>query len=273
MSEFRKITLVVSLAVASVSSPALAQSQVPSREAGHTGIAVEGFLIERVPRLASGVPLNFSVFGTEHAAVSVYVEGVTGLVELLEVQPGVYEGSHVIDDDDSLRSDSQVVATMQRRGQVARATFGEPLVLAPVALPWGEARSTSPVEVTPMPAPARSERSGPAQAQAYPPRCVDCAVVESIRVVEAPKPDDLHGKLKRALEEHQRRVLGVLDAIGLPFAGRERERLVEHTMAFDVVLRFEDGRAVTRRYATRPGFGVGDTVTLPATGGRLAADS
>ena len=81
------------------------------------------------------------------------------------------------------------------------------------------------------------------------------------------------GKLARAFDEHRKRVLGVLDAVGLPFAGRERDRVAEQTMAFDVVLRLEDGRAVTRRYATRPTFRVGDTVTLPPADRRLAADS
>lgn len=282
----RVMALAVPLAGGMAVAPLAAQA-APASRLGEATPAVEGFVAERVPRLATGVPLNFSVFGSERAAVFVYVEGVPGLVDLREVQPGVYEGTHVIAAGDAPRADSHVVATLQRGGQVARATLGEPLVLAAAPLPWGERRGADlassgrmPIENVP---PDRDDRpvavfaDTPLRLEAAPApaarRCEGCAVVESIRVVEAPAPDDLPGKVTRALEDHRRRVLGVLDTIGLPFAGRESRRLAERAMEFEVSLRLADGRVVARRYGTRPAFQVGDTVTLPPARARAAADS
>ena len=270
MSILRVIALAVPLAGTLVAGHALAQSAAASaRVHAAASPAVEGFIAEKVPRLGRGVPLNFSVFGSERAAVHVYVEGVPGLVDLREVQPGVYEGSHVIAAGDAPRADSRVVATMQLGGQVTRATLAEPLLLATAtALPWGEGSGRVAAFEPARPVPIESVP--PAREHAR--RCDDCGVVESIRAVDAPAPDGLPGKLTRAFDDHRRQVLGVLDAIGLPFAGRERQRIAEGSMAFEVTLRLADGRTVARRYGTRPAFRVGDTVTLPPADARVATD-
>ncbi len=294
MSFLRVIALTVPLAGTWLALPSLAQTNAVSlRVQASESPAVEGFVAEKVSRLGRGVPLNFSVFGSEHAAVCVYVEGVTGLVDLREVQPGVYEGTHIIAAGDSPRADSRVVATMQRGGQVTRATLAEPLVLAAAALPWGDGSRRAlavepawPVAIETVTL-ARDETPVPAfvnvrprfDGTAVPPpvdaarRCEHCGVVESIRVVEAPAPADLPGKVTRAFDDHRRRVLGVLDAIGLPFAGRESERIAESAMSFEVTLRLADGRTLARRYGTRPAFRVGDTVTLPPADPRVADGS
>ena len=278
MSLLRVIALTLPLAGTLVALPAAAQSiGSTARAQGMSSPAVEGFVAEKVPRLARGVPLNFSVFGSEHATVVVYVEGVAGLVDLREVQPGVYEGTHVIAAGDAPRPDSRVVATMQRAGQVARATLSEPLVLttATASLPW----SASPPlarDGNPVPAfadlPERADVTIVAPLGAVVQPCDHCGVVEAIRVVEASAPADLPGKAARAFDDHRRRVLGVLDAIGLPFAGRERQRIAESMTEFEVTLRLADGRLVARRYGTRPTFRVGDSVTLPPADARVATD-
>ena len=294
MSFLRVIALTVPLAGTLIALPAPAQSTAATTRLQATASpAVQGFVAEKVARLGRGVPLNFSVFGSEHAAVCVYVEGVPGLVDMREVQPGVYEGTHVIAAGDSPRADSRIVATMQRGGQVTRATLAEPLVMAAAALPWGEASSRAlapepawpvPIENLPQardatPVPAFVDVRPRFDGTAVPPpgdaarRCEHCGVVESIRVVEAPAPADLPGKVARAFDDDRRRVLGVLDAIGLPFAGRESQRIAESTMEFEVTLRLADGRMLARRYGTRPAFRVGDTVTLPPAGPRFAAGS
>ena len=294
MSFLRVTALIVPLAGTLLALPAIAQSTAANTRLQATASpAVDGFVAEKVPRLGRGVPLNFSVFGSEHAGVWVYVEGVPGLVELREVQAGVYEGTHVIVAGDSPRPDSRVVATMQRGGQVTRATLAEPLVLAAAALPWGDGSSRAlaaepawpvPIETAPL---ARDEPPVRAfvdvrrryDGTAVPPpgdsaqRCDHCGVVESIRVVEAPAPADLPGKVSRAFDDHRRSVLGVLDAIGLPFAARESQRIAESAMAFEVTLRLADGRTLARRYGARPAFRVGDTVTLPPADPRVAAGS
>ena len=269
MSFLRVIALMVPLAGTLVAAPLMAQSPAAaSRPYATTTPFVEGFVAEKVPSLARGVPLNFSVFGSERALVSIYVEGVSGVVDLREVQPGVYEGTHVIAAGDAPHADSRVVATMQRGGQVTRATLVEPLVLTAAALPWGE--SAGRVAAFEPARPVPIERLPPARNEAR--RCDRCGIVESVRVVEAPAPADLPGKVTRAFDDHRRIVLGVLDAIGLPFAGRERERIAEGTMEFEVTLRLADGRMATRRFATRPAFRVGDTVTLPPADTRVVTD-
>ncbi|MEO7056661.1 MAG: hypothetical protein ABI281_08875 [Caldimonas sp.] len=287
MSFLRVIALAVPLASGMAVAPLVAESAPASRQASATP-SVEGFVAERVPRLAPGVPLNFSVFGSERSAVSVYVEGVPGLVDLREMQPGVYEGTHVIAAGDAPRADSRVVATLLRGGQVARATLDEPLVLMSAPLPWSQHTGGAPMSARPVPIenvplapedrPATVVVNAAPRIEATPAstvvrRCESCAVVESIRVVEAPAPDDLPGKVTRALDDHRRRVLGVLDAIGLPFAGRESQRLAERAMEFEVTLRLADGRVVARRYGSQPTFQVGDTVTLPSASARVATDS
>ena len=58
-------------------------------------LRVDAFDVEQVASLAPGVQLYFSVFATPGAAATVMVDGVRRLVDLREVQPGVYEGSLV----------------------------------------------------------------------------------------------------------------------------------------------------------------------------------
>ncbi|MDQ6685390.1 MAG: hypothetical protein M3Z16_09700 [Pseudomonadota bacterium] len=281
------LRLMVLLLPLSVALPVSAQTgrAVPARAAATP--ALEGFVLERVPRLAFGVTLNFSVFGSEGAEVMVYVQGVRELLPLREVQAGVYEGSHVIRSGDAPRADSEVVATMQRGGQTVRATLAEPLLISAVAAPWSQADSglaavpmiapgPSPIALADVP-PALAQRAaplnnGPALASAVARACAACLVVESIRQVPAPPPADLGGKVARALDEHHQRVLGVLDAVGLPFAGREKQRLVERDSEFEVVLRSSEGRTLIRRFSSRPPLHVGDQLPPAAAPSSRAAN-
>ncbi len=273
-------------------SPALAvaQHRSPSTDAPIVAAqpAVEGFVLERVSRLTPGETLAFSVFGTERSEVTVYVEGVSELVDLQEVQPGIYEGSHVLGAKDKPRTDSEVVATMQRGGRVTRATLGGPLVIASAPLPWADARERStaapPAERRPVPATVSATPQWPGVMNAVAPtdrpadasrnertartaRCADCAVVQSIRVVDA----EDRSALSRAFDSHRRRMLGLLDAAGVPFAARERQRIApEGSSAYEVLLRRPDGRVEVRRYLTQPGFETGDTVRLTDDDGERA---
>ena len=78
----------------------------PDRAAAGRRLRVEAFDVEQVPSLAPGTALQFSVFATPGAAATVLIEGVRRLVELREVEPGIYEGAHVIDAGDRLRAGS-----------------------------------------------------------------------------------------------------------------------------------------------------------------------
>ena len=129
-------------------APSLA---APPGRAAPAALRVEAFDVEQVASLAPGTTLQFSVFATPGAAATVLIEGVRRLVELREVEPGIYEGAHVIDAGDRLRAGSTAVATVWRDGAVARATLEESLLLdgappTPVASPAPAA--------APSPAPA-----------------------------------------------------------------------------------------------------------------------
>jgi outer membrane lipoprotein SlyB len=198
-----------------VAQPGAAQ---PGR-AGTGALRVDAFDVEQVASLAPGTPLNFSVFATSGASATVLIDGVRRLIDLREVQPGVYEGTHTIGAGDRIRPESAAVATVWRDGAVARATLEESLVLdgappVPAAPPRGVTTEAEalPREMPPAPiAPPRNGIAVPAPFQAQAPRvatvpapiqapmavpapaaygsverarCGDCAVVESIRTVD-----------------------------------------------------------------------------------------
>ena len=267
MSLRRFVAVVTCLAAFGCVLPASAESRSaispesgPSLRSSASQPSVQGFVLERVAELRPGVTLAFSVFGTEQSEVSVYVEGLDRLVELRETQPGVYEGSAVIGQRDRPRADSDVIATMQRDGRVARATLVEPLVIAAAPLPWAGARDRAVAAdarpVPPIVVPATVMLDGARSDVRSDTACVDCAVVASIEAIDV----DGRSALSRAFDDHRRRMLGMLDSIGVPFAARERQRIGEGTTVYEVLLRRPDGRTEVRRYPTRPAFRVGDPV-------------
>jgi hypothetical protein len=87
----------------------LALAREPVRVAA---VTVDGVDVEQVAALGTGVPLNFTVFGTPGALVTLRIDGGRRVLELREVEPGVYEGSYLIDGADALRPESRVTATL-----------------------------------------------------------------------------------------------------------------------------------------------------------------
>jgi outer membrane lipoprotein SlyB len=189
-----------------------------------SSLAVDGVDVEQVASLANGVPLRFTVFGTPGSLAALRIEGARRALELRETDPGIYEGTYVIDARDSIRADSRVTASLQQGGNVAYSTLDEPLLLAAGSVPWSsaatgtmpstpvpvaDARTSTPVPIvdaqtsapvvivesrtsTPVPIAVSPLRppSGAADVAAAPsPRelvpCRDCAVVESVQAVEA----------------------------------------------------------------------------------------
>jgi outer membrane lipoprotein SlyB len=181
-------------------------------------VIVDGVDVEQVAALGAGVPLEFTVFGTAGALVTLRIEGARRILELRETEPGVYEGSYLIGGGDSIRPESRVTATLQKNGAVAYAALDEPLLLAKGTVPWGlaatpaespppapalvspsvppvaipvpqslPAETTIPVPIAVAPRQAQPVRS-PRLAATTPPsdggQCGDCAVVESVRAVE-----------------------------------------------------------------------------------------
>jgi outer membrane lipoprotein SlyB len=202
---------------------AAAAGWMAAAASGAIAVAVDGVNVEQVIELGAGVPLNFSVFGTPGAAAVLCIEGGWRVLALRETEPGIYEGSYVIDPRDKIAPASRVTATLQRGGSVAEARLEGPLVLPKGPLPWADAAAATaaprPIPVTPpsaAPIPASPSNAAPmatavppaheAPSTVGPPRpwpqadgatrlaraaeptpCADCATVESVRPVkEAP---------------------------------------------------------------------------------------
>ncbi len=261
-------------------------------------LAVDSLDVEQVAELAVGVPLNFTVFGTPRALAALRIDGGRHVLALRETEPGVYEGTYVIDSGDAIRPDSRVIATLQRGGAVAESILDEPLMLEKGTLPWSVAvpaptatqtpTQTAAATPAPMPVPiavAPPREVPPAALAAAPPAplpeaCSDCAVVESVRAVEAAPSGGVIGAIagavagailgKEAGQAHTQRVLSVLGAIGGAIAGREIERHATRNVHYDVVLRLPDGSALLRRYEQAPPFAAGDTLRIGAHAGRGA---
>ena len=263
-----------------------------------SSLAIEGVDVEQVTTLASGVPLRFTVFGTPGSLAALRIEGARRPLELRETDPGVYEGTYVIDAGDSIRPESRVTASLQRAGDVAYSTLDEPLLLAAGSVPWRTAApaatpvpiidappSAPPVVVvesrvaTPVPvvvARGRSPSDAAEIAAAPAPRdvvpCGDCAVVESVQAVEAAPRGGVIGAIGGAIagailgkelgEAHKQRMLTLLGAIGGGLAGRQIERQATQSTQYDVDLRLADGTLLRRRYEQAPPFAAGATIRL-----------
>jgi len=133
---FHRLLMSAALAAALGCAPALAAAREPARSAA-PAVIVEGVDVEQVAAIGAGVRLNFTVFGTPGALVVLRIDGGRRLLELREAEPGVYEGSYVIDGADAIRPESRVSATLQKDGAVAYAALDEPLLLARGTVPWG----------------------------------------------------------------------------------------------------------------------------------------
>ena len=322
---FHRLVMSAALTVGLACAGPIAAAREPVRipVAPVAPVAVDGVDVEQVVALGAGVPLNFTVFGTPGASVALRIEGGRRVLELNEAEPGVYEGSYLIDGVDAIRPESRVTATLRKNGAVAYAALDEPLLLAQGAVPWGVAATppapgvpvapgpmsspapvpaaaldtaptfvpspsiappagapvppsaapttTVPIVVaTPQPVPPAAVAAPPTPAEPW--RCADCAVVESIRPVEAPPRGGVIGAIggaiagailgKEAGEAHNRRVLAVLGAIGGAFAGRQIERQATRATHYDVDLRLADGSVLKRRYEQPPPFAAGATIRL-----------
>ena len=107
---------------------------------------IDGFDVERVTELAAGTRLNFSVFGSPGGQVELQIDGARRPLPLREVQPGVYDGSYLLEPGERIATDARVVATLRTGGFETRAMLDEPLLLGQAAV------TPRPLETQPTPA-------------------------------------------------------------------------------------------------------------------------
>ncbi len=252
---------------ACIAFSAQAQPSVALSPPGRAAPVVETFDLEQVAELTPGVALRFSVFGTAEAIVTISIEGGQHLVDLPEIEPGIYEGAYLIDMRDRIRSNSRVVATLRRAGRTTQSLLGEPLMLARGTTPWAPERPPGVAARNAAPVPAVET-------------CADCAVVMSIEA-DPSSSVGIVGAFTGAVaglaathplgEDHGRRVMGVVGALTGTWLGREIERRTARPRAWLVVLRLPDGSVRERRVDTPPFFRPGDTVDLSAGDLRVRA--
>ena len=281
---FHRLVMSAALAGGIACAAPLALAREPVR-AAVAAVTVDGVDVEQVVALGAGVPLNFTVFGTPGALVTLRIDGGRRVLELREVERGIYEGSYLIDSVDAVRPESRVTATLQKNGAVAYAALDEPLLLAKGTVPWAIPGAPVPQSVaaeTTMPTPIAGT---PWQPQPVPPAalavtpppaahtpCSDCAVVESVRPVAVAPRGGVIGAIVGAIagailgkelgEAHKQRMLTLLGAIGGGLAGRQIERQATQSTQYDVDLRLADGSVLKRRYEQAPPFAVGATIRL-----------
>ena len=209
-----RLVLTVALAVP------LAVGAPGAHGAASAAVTIDGLDVEQVTALGSGAQLRFSVYGTPYASVTLRIEGGWHVLALRESEPGIYEGTYVIDSRDAIVASSRVTATLQHDGQLATAALEGPLVLAAAPLPWADAARAqgqvaaaaspppTPAVTAPSPVPVPAPRvdpapvivapvstpAPPARAVAAPSvvvarapqrvSCDDCAFVQSVHLVE-----------------------------------------------------------------------------------------
>ncbi|WP_284619458.1 hypothetical protein [Aquabacterium humicola] len=281
MGVLRRLVVGVSSALFAAGLAAAGASAAPRAPQPH----IDALDVERVESLAPGTRLNFSLFGTAGGSAWLQIDGAQRALELRELQPGIYDGSHVIDARDRIGAHARVVATLRIGERSTQALLAEPLLLgvearAPAATPAGPPVMTLPAERPGAALPADSPpapmalpppvvlpppftRPSPAAA---PSLCDDCARVESIRRIEPEGAASggliatLFGeRVANELDRHFARLQAPLDrAVGRQRAGPRHE----------VVLRLASGERLLRSYEQAPAFKVGDIVPLgPNLGG------
>ncbi len=254
---------------------------------GWVPLQVDAFDVEQVPQLTPGSQLNFSLYGTPGAEATVQIDGARREMGLQEVEPGIYEGIYTIDAQDRIAPDGRVTATLRRGDRVASTVLAESLQLGGVTTtasasplpPVTERADNNPPPRVGRPVPPAPIGSAmpPRQEQPVPQwqsACTDCAVVESIRAVDAGGGRGYVGAITGGLvgailgdqfgRGDGRRFARILGALGGALAGREIERGGLRRTRFEVVLRLPNGTAQTRSYESAPPFKVGDTVRLRA---------
>ena len=88
---------------------------------------IQAFYVDEVKRIAPGVELNFSVYGTPGGQASLRIAGATRNLILTEIDAGEYEGTYTISARDRIAARSQVTANLRLGNQVTSELLSESL--------------------------------------------------------------------------------------------------------------------------------------------------
>lgn len=222
--------------------------------AAHDGTPrIERFDVRGDTQLTPGNELNFTVYGTPGAKVDMAIDGAKGVFFLPEVKPGEYAGEYIIRRNDRIASNSVVTANLRLGNRVATTRLNKPLLLA---------------STTPMTATAVSRY------------CNNCAVVESINVVQVDGDGSYLGTIGGGVigaalgsqvgSGSGKTAAQIAGALGGAYIGRNIERNAKRTQHYEVVVRFANAGTQTVTYEQDPGLRVGEKVKV--NNGVLARD-
>jgi outer membrane lipoprotein SlyB len=103
------------------------QTYAQQHNAAQAAPRIEGFNVDEVGRLAPGVELNFSIYGTPGGLATLRIAGATRNLSLVETEAGQYEGTYTISSRDKIAARSPVTANLRAGNQVASAVLNESL--------------------------------------------------------------------------------------------------------------------------------------------------
>lgn len=104
-------------------SAVLDQPLISTAQAPAGAPAIQRFAMEP-DRIVPGTELVFTLEGTPNGQAAFTIRDVVRGVDMVETQPGVYEGRYTVRRQDEF-SAPNVIATLKANGQVARARLGE----------------------------------------------------------------------------------------------------------------------------------------------------
>jgi outer membrane lipoprotein SlyB len=104
-----------------------AQAQTQQYSTSYSAPRIEGFDVEEVRRLAPGIDLSFTMYGTPGGSAALRIDGARRNLALTEVEAGRYEGSYTISLSDKIAARSPVTANLRVGNQVASAVLRESL--------------------------------------------------------------------------------------------------------------------------------------------------
>nr|WP_315481042.1 glycine zipper 2TM domain-containing protein [uncultured Undibacterium sp.] len=110
-----------------LSTNAVAQSAASSYADRNSTPHIQAFYVNEVRRLAAGVDLNFSMYGTPGGQASLRIAGAARNLNLTEVASGEYEGTYTISSRDRIAARSQVTANLRVGNQVSSEVLNESL--------------------------------------------------------------------------------------------------------------------------------------------------
>lgn len=118
---------VLLLSISSVHASATSQNPVPNYANRKIEPQIQAFYVDEVRRIAPGVELNFSVYGTPGGQASLRIAGATRNLNLIEIDAGEYEGTYTISARDRIAARSQVTANLRFGNQVTSEVLNESL--------------------------------------------------------------------------------------------------------------------------------------------------